>query len=108
MNSVFLLQMKVILALLLVCAVASAQFNRFFSSGQNRFGRLSSGGVNVDDVLNGHEYHYSWRHNRGRWIHSQAVGYCRGLGPGWDAVSINTQRENSLLVNALASGKTRC
>lgn len=63
------------------------------------------GGGAVDDRNGRSEYHYSWRHDGGRdYTGQQAASYCRGLGGGWAAVSINSGNENTYVSRVVQGG----
>ncbi|KAA0199246.1 hypothetical protein HAZT_HAZT010800 [Hyalella azteca] len=96
-------------ALILLCAVGLVAAQRGFFQGQNfgrqrrpqfqnSFGGGGGGGGAVDDRNGRSDYHFSWRHDGGRQYTGQgAAGYCRGLGGGWAAVSINSPNENAFV-----------
>ncbi|XP_042859305.1 C-type lectin lectoxin-Thr1-like [Penaeus japonicus] len=116
--------MRPILLLVLV-AVASAQFNRFrgfrgnpfrqqvqFRPAPNRFspptrsnaggGGGGGGGAGAHGNNGGSDYHYSWLADGGRkYSYGGAVDYCRRLGGGWQAVSIEDGNESVFINNVI-------
>ncbi|KAG7161634.1 collectin-12-like [Homarus americanus] len=54
--------------------------------------------------LGGRQYHYSWCVDGGqRYNWQEANNYCRRLGNGWQAISIETAQEDQFVVNILDS-----
>ncbi|XP_069193552.1 C-type lectin mannose-binding isoform-like, partial [Procambarus clarkii] len=54
----------------------------------------------VDEVVDGRAYHFSWCHDSGRlYTWEQATNYCSGLGNGFQAVSIESNRKQELISN---------
>ncbi|XP_045608498.2 uncharacterized protein [Procambarus clarkii] len=52
----------------------------------------------VDEVEDGRAYHFSWCHDSGRlYTWEQATYYCSGLGNGFQAVSIESNRKQELI-----------
>jgi len=88
-------RMKVAIVLFTCLAVASAQ--QIFQ--QRRFQPPQQPSrVEVDDRSWGSEYHYSWRHDGNRkYTGEQAAQYCRGLGGGWQPISIESSEENDFV-----------
>ncbi|XP_050723168.1 L-selectin-like [Eriocheir sinensis] len=69
------------------------QFNRgggFRDDGGNRGGQVhhSEGGI---------DYNYSWRNGQSQLTGGGAESYCRGLGGGWAAVTIDSPAKNSFI-----------
>nr|XP_045605534.1 uncharacterized protein LOC123762818 [Procambarus clarkii] len=52
----------------------------------------------VDEVQDGKAYHFSWCHDAGRtYTWEQANYYCSGLGNGFQAVTIESQRKQDII-----------
>ncbi|RXG67115.1 hypothetical protein Avbf_09707 [Armadillidium vulgare] len=92
-----MMNLKVFIALACICAVVAQRNN--FNRRQNQI--QNQGRVAIDHRDGGSEYHYSWRHDGGKWEWNQANAYCRRLGQGWQLISINNGREFGLVDSAL-------
>ena len=56
----------------------------------------------VDERYEDSEYHYSWYHDGNKeYTGDQAEAYCKGLGDGWHAISIETTGENDFVNNII-------
>ena len=98
-----------LLLLLVLVPLATCQlwpfggFHRFFSSRPRTLETTAPARAPVDARRGGSEYHYSWRHDGGRQYRGhEALAYCRRLGGGWQAISVETQQESQWLNGVVA------
>ncbi|XP_042887228.1 lithostathine-like [Penaeus japonicus] len=96
--------------LVLLTIVASTSCNRYGSGGSptGPHNPLPPGckqtSQNVDFILNGSEYHYSWCHDGNQiYSHSEANQYCARLGTGWQGVSIGSIAEDQFISSVIGS-----
>ncbi|XP_071535736.1 uncharacterized protein [Panulirus ornatus] len=58
----------------------------------------------VDEIHNGHAYHFSWCRNYGQtYTWHDAINYCSSLGNGFQAVSIENSSEDDFLAQIIST-----